>query len=355
MGENGHGCADGARYAAVASVVASVLALAGCASAPTVGDGSLGVSWAVLPTPVCRRRRSEPAPAETSAESVPRVSWDMSVFSAVPQKTVDCSVEHLAETFFVGTFPADAETDAAGRPKLGTALFRSAYETCAERANEFLGADFHTGRLSMRAGHAVRPAVGGQGPLVPVRAARGRRRQWQRSIPGPRRCATACGATDPLALTCGDEKLSADQQVSREHHVHVLHESARHRTDRHLRRAGRRIPRRCRGSASGAGRLLWPWRRLSGPDPDDAGQYRRHPMAVLGRHPRLVGGRRSGPPLLPGGVSTAQADGLDQRTEAGHVPALSTAPVTGPRSRVEAEMVVWLDAPAFPAPTLARS
>ena len=39
------------KIAAIVSVVSSVLVLAGCASAPTVGDGSLGVGWAVLPTP----------------------------------------------------------------------------------------------------------------------------------------------------------------------------------------------------------------------------------------------------------------------------------------------------------------
>ena len=131
--------ADEARYAAMATFVVSVSALAGCASAPTVGDGSLGVGWAVLPTPVVPTPQVGVCTARDGVDAVPRVSWDMSVFSAVPQKSVDCTAEHLAETYFVGTFPADAETDAAGRPKLGTALFRSAYETCAERATEFPG------------------------------------------------------------------------------------------------------------------------------------------------------------------------------------------------------------------------
>ncbi len=199
------------KVAAIVSVVSSVLVLAGCVSAPTVGDGSLGVGWAVLPTPSVSTPQVGACTGRDGAESVPRVSWDMSVFSAVPQKTVDCSAEHIAETFFVGTFPADAETDAAGRPKLGTALFRSAYETCAQRANEFLGADFHTGRLSMV-------------PVMPSDRQWAGKARWYRcellevvdanGTINPRSSSLrdALRGANPLALTCGDEKLSADQR-----------------------------------------------------------------------------------------------------------------------------------------------
>jgi len=196
---------------AAATLVASMLAVAGCATSPTVGDGSLGVGWAVLPTPVVPTPAVGTCTARDGADAVPRVSWDMSVFSVVPQQSVECTVEHIAETYFVGTFPADAETDAAGRPKLGTALFRSAYETCAERATEFLGADFHTGRLSIV-------------PVMPSERQWAGKARWYRcelmeivdanGTINPRSSSLRDGlrGTKPLALTCGDEKLSADQK-----------------------------------------------------------------------------------------------------------------------------------------------
>ena len=199
------------KIAAMATFVVSVLALAGCGSAPTVGDGSLGVDWAVLPTPAVPTPQVGVCTARDGVDAVPKVSWDMSVFSAVPQKSVDCTTEHLAETYFVGTFPSDAETDAAGRPKLGTALFRSAYETCAERATDFLGADFHTGRLAIL-------------PVMPSDRQWAGKARWYRcelmeimdanGTINPRSASLRDGlrGTKPLALTCGDEKLSADQK-----------------------------------------------------------------------------------------------------------------------------------------------
>ncbi|MBX6752539.1 MAG: M23 family peptidase, partial [Micromonosporaceae bacterium] len=39
------------RLMVVASILSATLALSGCSTPPTVGDGRLGVDWAVLPTP----------------------------------------------------------------------------------------------------------------------------------------------------------------------------------------------------------------------------------------------------------------------------------------------------------------
>jgi len=197
--------------AVVAIVVAAALALSGCTAAPTVGDGSLGVSWAVLPTPVVPTPQAGKCTPRDGADPVPKVGWDMSVFAATQTVTVECTAEHIAETYFVGNFPADAETDAAGRPRLGTALFRSAYETCAEHATEFLGADLHTGRLSIV-------------PVMPSERQWAGKARWYRcelmevvdanGTINPRSESLRDGlrGTKPLALTCGDEKLSPDQR-----------------------------------------------------------------------------------------------------------------------------------------------
>jgi hypothetical protein len=196
-------------FSAITSVIATALVLAGCAAAPTVGDGSLGVTWAVPPTPTVPTPKVGMCTARDGAEPVPRVSWNMSIFSS-PGTTVECSVEHLAETYFVGTFPADTETDAAGPPEHGTPRFRFAYETCAERATEFLGGDFHTGRLSIV-------------PVMPSDRQWAGEARWFRCevmeivddlllTIGPRSETLRDGlrGAKPLALTCANAKLSDD-------------------------------------------------------------------------------------------------------------------------------------------------
>jgi hypothetical protein len=197
--------------AAVAIVVVSVLALSGCTAAPTVGDGSLGVSWAVLPTPVVPTPQAGKCTPRDGAEPVPQVGWAMSVFAATPAVTVECTAEHIAETYFVGTFPADAVTDGTGWPQLGSAMFRHAYETCADRATDFLGADYHTGRLKVMpvmpserqwAGNArwfrceLMEVLDARGTITP------RTTTLRDGLRGPK----------PLALTCGDDELSADRR-----------------------------------------------------------------------------------------------------------------------------------------------
>jgi hypothetical protein len=194
------------------AAIVMALTLAGCSARPSVGDGSLGVDWAVLPTPtVPTPEVGKCTGRDATTPSSPNVGWDMSIYSASPQPTVECTAEHLAETYFVGTFPADAETDAAGRPKLGTALFRSAYESCTQKAIDFLGADFHTGRLSVL-------------PVMPSDRQWAGKARWYRcelleivdsnGTINPRTGSLKDGlrGTKPLALTCGDEKLSADQK-----------------------------------------------------------------------------------------------------------------------------------------------
>ncbi len=131
-----------AAVAGTVAVLAMLSGLAGCTKAPAVGDGSLGVDWAVLPSPTV----SVPAAGTcTTAEGQHHtVEW---MLGFLPGTLVDCAGAHLLETYYVGTFPPDVDTDPNTVPTVGTARFRSAYTDCAQRAVEFLGADPHSSRL----------------------------------------------------------------------------------------------------------------------------------------------------------------------------------------------------------------
>ena len=199
------------RGPALLAAVIAVLALAGCASAPTVGDGSLGVEWAALPTPSVATPKAGQCTGRGSAEGLPVVGWDMPLFAAGPVSTVECTTEHLSETFFIGTFPPDGETDATPRPKLGSAQFRAAYETCSQQANDFLGGDFHTARVAVR-------------PVMPTDRQWAGEARWFRceameitnsnGSVAPRSASLRDGlrGDKPLAITCGNESLSTDEK-----------------------------------------------------------------------------------------------------------------------------------------------
>src|SRR5690606_23956145 len=81
----------------------------------------LGVDWAVLPTP------SVPTPDTgvcTAAEGTHTVG---PVLDFLPGTVVDCSQPHLTETFHIGVFPPDVDTDPNTVPPVGGARFRYAY------------------------------------------------------------------------------------------------------------------------------------------------------------------------------------------------------------------------------------
>jgi len=199
------------RGVTVLVVLVALLGATGCAPAPAVGDGTLGVTWAVLPTPAVPAPQVGECTARPATETVSNVGWDMAVFAESPAPTVACTAEHITETFFVGTFAADANSDAAGRPRLGSPLFRAAYESCAQQADEFLGADFHTARVAVR-------------PVMPTERQWAGQARWYRCEAmelvnangriNPRTASLKDGLRGdrPLAITCGDETLSEDQK-----------------------------------------------------------------------------------------------------------------------------------------------
>lgn len=191
--------------AAVAGV-AAVIAVAGCSSTSTVGEGHLGQEWAVLPTP------SVPVPAVGACTAQPpeaasplRVTWTMPLAGA-PE--VECDEDHVSETLFVGTFPADVDTDPNTVPTPGTARFRHAYDVCVHEADDFLGRDFHTSRLMVV-------------PVMPTERQWAGRARWfrcdvvevadsQRTVVARRgSLRDALTGSGELATTCADVTLNA--------------------------------------------------------------------------------------------------------------------------------------------------
>src|SRR5262245_58590868 len=125
--------------AAATAMLAVALGLTGCSSAPTVGDGSVGGDWAVLPTPsvtvpvagACTTAPGEQAvsPWGGSHDDLEH-AWTLAF---LPGSTVDCAQSHLTETYYVGAFPADVDTDPNTVPVAGSSRFRYAYTTCVEQ------------------------------------------------------------------------------------------------------------------------------------------------------------------------------------------------------------------------------
>lgn len=129
--------------AAVAALAVAASSVAGCTSPPEVGDGELGVDWAVLPTP------SVPAPPLgcTQAEGTHVAAWTLDF---LPGTAVDCVRPHLSETYYIGTLPAELDTDPNTVPTPGGARFRFAYTDCLTQATAFLGASPQASRLQIR-------------------------------------------------------------------------------------------------------------------------------------------------------------------------------------------------------------
>ncbi|GAA1821054.1 hypothetical protein GCM10009682_46470 [Luedemannella flava] len=131
----------GARPRAVAVAVLVALTLGGCGVA-IAGDGDVSGDWAVLP------EAKVPVPANNVCRdgSDPNADWDLALFEAQPMA---CTTKHASETFYVGTI-TDARTVAASEaPGAGEPAFKAIYQTCVKKAEEFLGGDFHRGRVAV--------------------------------------------------------------------------------------------------------------------------------------------------------------------------------------------------------------
>jgi hypothetical protein len=97
-----------------------LLALSGCTQGSSDGGGSSKADLAAPALGACRALT--PGDVAQASNTSP---------------VVDCSAKHTAETFTVGTFPADLVKDDPDAPALGAYVF----ERCQRRFGSFLGGD----------------------------------------------------------------------------------------------------------------------------------------------------------------------------------------------------------------------
>src|SRR4051812_37648340 len=129
------------RRLVAAGTVLMVLALTGC-TGKIAGDGDLAGDWAVMP------KATVPVP-ETAVCRVgtPKVvDWEMDLLN---DTRVNCTARHSTETYYVGTI-TDPKTVALNEPPgAGEPAFKPIYQTCVKRAADFLGDDYHVGRVAI--------------------------------------------------------------------------------------------------------------------------------------------------------------------------------------------------------------
>ncbi|MET7420332.1 septum formation family protein [Dactylosporangium sp. NPDC005555] len=118
--------------------VSLVLFVAGCAD-PADTDGDLVNGWAAMAAPTV------PKPAAGECWTY---SGDADKLAVGPDLVeVECSQPHASETFHVGEFTGPV----GGRTTVPTgADLTDAFAACQSEANNFLGGDWHDGKLVMR-------------------------------------------------------------------------------------------------------------------------------------------------------------------------------------------------------------
>lgn len=124
-------------WAAAVTGCAVALLLVGCGT-PDEVDGDLTNDWGTPPEPVAFVPSAPVCQAEAYTETAALVDY----------RPLDCEQPHLVETIHVGAFtgePAEAEAP----PEAGSAAIREAYAECEQHAEEFLGADYRYGRITM--------------------------------------------------------------------------------------------------------------------------------------------------------------------------------------------------------------
>jgi hypothetical protein len=121
---------------ALALVGIATLALAGC-SRPAGVDGNLTDDWAPV---------GEPKVFVPKAATCHPRFQEIGYLNAY--QPVDCRQPHQTETAYVGSFHGpDAERTTP--PPAGSSVMRAAYRDCDKQVNNFVGADWRTGRLAM--------------------------------------------------------------------------------------------------------------------------------------------------------------------------------------------------------------
>ncbi|NJC71707.1 septum formation family protein [Planosporangium thailandense] len=121
---------------AAAVLAGGLLALAGCALPPGV-DGDLTNNWSAFPA------------AKVAAPTVGQCLQGDLLAGTVddsPRVPIDCARAHTLEVVYVGHFTGPAAA-AAAPPTRDSADARAAFAECGRAANDYLGGDWHDGRL----------------------------------------------------------------------------------------------------------------------------------------------------------------------------------------------------------------
>ncbi len=118
--------------------VSSALLLTACTSTPAGVDGDLLNAWGAAPTPT--------GTLPVVGDCYSSTDGDMLTNTPTP-----CTQTHLIEVSHVGTF---VDADAAGKtaPTAGSSGFKAVYGACASASKSYLGADFHSGMITLQVG-----------------------------------------------------------------------------------------------------------------------------------------------------------------------------------------------------------
>jgi hypothetical protein len=136
-------------------LVATTVAVAGCAGPPSGTDGNLINNWSALPA-----AGPEPVAAVGSCHDYRAATFQFDMFRQATLTNIagtdevrDCvsgdeTATHDSETAYVGTFTgADAAQQVP--PVVGSVALHGAYSQCQLRASEYLGGDWHSGSVAL--------------------------------------------------------------------------------------------------------------------------------------------------------------------------------------------------------------
>lgn len=116
----------------VGVAVLSMVVVSGC-SVPAGTDGDLVDDWPAMADP-----QLVLPTVGACYNTHPTSVWDGTI-----DHPVACTSAHFAETVYVGTFAGDAGSRVSP-PSSGGPEQRAAFRTCGQKANDFLGGDWHT-------------------------------------------------------------------------------------------------------------------------------------------------------------------------------------------------------------------
>ncbi|MET7425472.1 septum formation family protein [Dactylosporangium sp. NPDC005555] len=128
------------RTAMAAALAGLLLAVSGCALRPAGTDADLVDDWRPLAAP-----KVELPAAGACLTATPQGPFDPGYTVATP---ISCDRSHTLEVVLIGTVEGNA-AQASQPPAPGSEAFQAAYTACGKAVTEYVGADWHTGMLTI--------------------------------------------------------------------------------------------------------------------------------------------------------------------------------------------------------------